>query len=191
MGRRGRPRRVVERHHVPDRDRLAQQCEQAIVQARPRPRAHRQPLGFGQRLHVGLDPAPRLGFQHGAQLVAEPAEHGGALVQTGAVERVSGGGELRQLLRRERDQVAQRPRPQPAVAPGLARGHRLQGAEHVLHGVAEAFGGAAADLELALDVVQGQAAPAPLQPDRQPHDVRRPVVRQSAVSFVALRRSSS
>ena len=75
--------------------------------------------------------------------------------------------------------MAQGRRPQPPMALGASGIHLFQRSEYVLHGVAEAFGSAAADLDLTLDVVQGQAAPAPLKPDRQPHDVRRPVVTHS------------
>ena len=69
-------RRVVERHDAAELDGVAQGRQQALVQARARAGTHRKALGLGQRLHVGLDAAERLGLQQGAELVVEAAEHG-------------------------------------------------------------------------------------------------------------------
>ena len=158
------PRLVVERHHSPGLDGVAQEAEQAGVEARARTGPHGQPFRHHQRLQVGLDVNQGVLLQQGAQLVGELAQHGGPLLQPGAVERRRGRVQFRQLLRGNRDQTAQRRGAQPPVMPPFAGIHQFERSEHVLDRVAEPLGRAPRDLEIALYVVEREPTPRPLQP---------------------------
>ena len=168
----GRLGEVPELHHAARRDRFSQRGEQPRVEPGSRPRAHGEALGLDEGLELGLDPGERFRAQGRTYLRLELAERGRPLLESGPLEGRGGGFELRELLGRDRDEPANRVRPQAPTALGVVRVHEVEGPERRRDRVAHALGGPPADSEVVLNVVQRESAERPLEAHRESHELR-------------------